>query len=113
MVTTMCIAIDSSFIALKIYFILHRYLIFVSPYWMLLSNQILELKVEMDGGVAASFRFRFRNVLLTGMLHQLHISWSSVTSCVHTKQQSYKEQQVNKSTTVDNIEVTEEVVHVN
>ena len=27
------------------------------------------------------------------LLHQLYISWSSVMSCVNTKQQSYNEQQ--------------------
>ena len=29
---------------------------------------------------------QFRNVLFTGMLHQLYSSWSSLTTCVHTKQ---------------------------
>ena len=57
----------------------------------------LWLLVWLQSEFRFRFRFRFRNVLLTGMLHQLHISWFSVTSCVHTKQQSYKEQQANKN----------------
>ena len=47
------------------------------------------------------FRFRFRNVLFTGMLHQLNTSWSSVTSCVHTKQKVTIDNN-DKRTTINN-----------
>ena len=54
------------------------------------------------------FRFRFRNVLFTGMLHQLNTSWSSVTSCVHTKQKVTIDNNNPRTTINNSAEVTEE-----
>ena len=61
--------------------------------------------------IQIQIQIQIQKVLLTGMLHQLYSSWSSVTSCVYTKQNVTIDNN-DPRTTVNRAGLTEEKVQL-